>query len=169
MPNPTGSGSPASSDTGQPRRWWVLPLSIGAVVLAAVVGWQVISALFGLLNPPLPPLPGGVTELSHQTEAYGVDVWGYGADLSAIELIAYYAQTGGECTNAPFSDTETDFLRGQFPLAGEMIAMCQGEQPFSRFAMRWRVLISRSGNAGGTMRLDVVRQVNWSGSQSAQN
>ncbi len=152
-----------------PRRWWVLPLSAAALLLAAVVGWQIISALFGLLNPPPPPLPSRVTELSHQSEAYGVDVWGYSADLSPVELLAYYAQSGGRCADAPFSEADTDFLRSRFPQAGELIARCQGEQPFARFSMRWQVLISRSGGVGDPLRLDVIRQVNWSGSSSPQN
>jgi hypothetical protein len=154
-------------DTRKP--WWLIPLVLGALLLSGYVLTQVTGVLLGLVNPPEPPRPANLEEIAHQSEIYGIDAWAYITTVAPSELLTFYAAEGASCVYPPFDSPTADALRQQFPEAGDMQAACQGEQAFSRFVMRWRVLLSDYDSAQALTRLDVVRQVDWFGNDSASD
>jgi hypothetical protein len=143
---------------------WALPAALLAFVVALYAASQVVGVLYALVKPPLPPQVEGATELAHSSEVYGADTWAYRAPLLAEDAAAYFAAQGGACSNAPFAPEQAALFADQFPDAGTHYAYCEGEQAFSRFVMRWRVLISTYDVAAADTRLDVVRQIDWFGS-----
>jgi hypothetical protein len=159
----TAAESTEVSVRRRPARW-LLPVALLAFVLALVAASQIIGVLYGMINPPLPPLPPDVTQQAHSSEVYGVDAWAYRAALLPQELHLFYVTSGASCTTAPFPPTESEALYQQFPDAGMLYAVCEGEIPFSRFAMRWRALISVYQPGEADTRLDLVRQIDWFGS-----
>lgn len=151
-----GGNSPRRS----PSLLLVLLLILG-LVLAIYIGTNVIGVLFGMVSPPLPPLPTGLTETNHINEAYGADVWTYASAEDGCSFVEFYQQFG-VCTVAPFQCGE---LREPPNLStGEttVTARCTGGQEFSIFNMKWWALISRL-NTDGTTRIELEREVFWIG------
>src|SRR5688572_11040616 len=89
--------------TDAPRRspsFLLVLLLILGLVLAIYIGTNVIGVLFGMVSPPLPPLPTGLTETNHVSEAYGADVWTYTNPDDGCSFVEFYQQHG-LCTVAP--------------------------------------------------------------------
>lgn len=156
----TASPFEAESATRRPPRW-ALPAALLAFVVALYAASQIVGVLYALVKPPTPPLPAAVSELSYSSEVYGVDVWAYRVPLVAEDAAAYFVAQGGVCTSVPLAAEQEAALLRQFPDAGTYYAYCEGEQAFSRFVMRWRVLVSSYDLTFADTRLDLVRQIDW--------
>jgi hypothetical protein len=153
-----------------PRRGWLPAIVIG--LLAAGLACTIItvaSGAFGVLTallfPPLPPLPGALTPVSHTSDVYGRDVWEYTAAAPPCAVLVQVAAfDGAACTvepgvcpgyDAPVPDTFYDDAIG-------LVATCTGAEAFSIFGQTWTTSLFRSTTADVT-RVRVLRQVRWGG------
>jgi hypothetical protein len=137
----------------------LLIIGLAAVLLAGYIGVNVIGVLYSMVAPPAPPLPAGMTEVSHVQKAYGVDAWVYRSADDGCDLMQAYMEVG-MCHPAPMM---CGALR-QEPtpnLPREIVARCSGEQSFSIFVMQWNNYIFR--RADGTSEVEVEREVFWIG------
>jgi hypothetical protein len=145
----------------QPRRRGCSLALIGSALIAAVlalyVGLQVISVLYGIIMPPLPPLPGSAREISHESSDYGIDRWTYASTSEVCGLLLFYETNGGMCRTAPGQCGRT----GTDQVESPAVAQCSGETPFSLFTMRWSAALY--GAEGQETELDVSREVYWIG------
>ena len=149
------------TDEVQPRpRGCSVPAIAAALVvavLALVIAVQVISVLFGIVSPPLPPLPGSAHELSHESSDYGVDRWTYSTTSDICGVLLFYETNGGTC----------EVARGQCGREGTdqleagAVAQCAGETPFSIFNMRWSATLYTSGEQ--ETEIDLSREIFWIG------
>lgn len=146
-------------ETPKERRsvlWAAVILSVLALVLVVVVGGQVAGVLFGVVSPPLPPLPVGLREISHQSHAYGVDTWRYASADAACLLVEAFEARGAACfLNVLPCDARMSQARNV------SVARCQGVLEFSIFRMTWSALIYATGAEAQTSEVEVRRQVQW--------
>lgn len=165
MSNTTNNGTPdAPAAVAKSVSLRALLWSVLAFVLAVFIATQVIGVLYAVLFPPSGPgLPLGITQLSHRSEAPGVDYWVYGTEQNACELLSFFAAQGGTCQNAPFTCGGTDGLVMAQSSPGQQVGRCTGEMRFSIFTLRWRVGISTFHYTGGTTHFSVLREVFWLG------
>ena len=160
--NSTGSldseaGQPDAPMTRGQRAASAVVVVVGLLVLVVVIfaGFQVVGILSGILYPPLPPLPGSMTEVSHVNEAHGVDTWRYLTNATSVDLAAFYTDHGGTCNiRAP----RTYLPDAQLPVT------CAGQTTFSIFAMRWDVVVTPD-RPENVVRLH--REVYWIGAPPA--
>lgn len=125
---------------------WTLLLFAGVgVLLALVIGTQVIGVLYALAAPPVPPLPAGLVEITHTNVGHGHDTWLYQTQQPQCDVAAFFVEQGGYCPPCTASTSLT----------------CTGEREFSIFAMRWQADIDQ---AGITTQIQLERRVSWSGS-----
>src|SRR5689334_19588636 len=82
--------------------WRIIVLGAVAIILAVIIGTQVLGVLYVIVFPPAPPLPGDVTLMSHTSTDYGVDEWLYDSHQRVCDVLTYYVNSGGECRIAPF-------------------------------------------------------------------
>jgi hypothetical protein len=146
--------------------WRVLIIGAAAVILAIVIGTQVVGVLYSILFPPGPPLPQGMKLISHQNIDYGVDEWIYGTDEDACKIVAFYQNAGGQCRVSPVSCGPTppsDGADGGIPTIGESVGRCEGQSPFSIFAMKWEAIIGTGYPSGGRTQFRLRREVYWTG------
>lgn len=136
--------------------WTAVMLSALALVLVVVVGGQVAGVLFGVINPPLPPLPAGLRELSHQNHAYGVDTWRYASAEAACPVVEAFEAQGASCF---LNVLPCDAMMSQ--ARNLSVARCQGVLEFSIFRMTWSALIYATGADAQTSEIEVRRQVQW--------
>jgi hypothetical protein len=155
--------SSAGSPEPQKRPWWLLlvpPLLLGSALLA----WQGVVLLLGILAPPMPPLPPSAELLSHTSRGYGLDVWRYAAPL--CDSIAHYQASGASCDwerLCPPDGADVRFMP-YTPLG-----RCQGEQRFAAFAMRWRANLSTLGDSlASRAEIRLEREIFWNGELPAQ-
>lgn len=158
------SGSPESDDKPASRRPPVLLIFLAvAFGLALIVGFNILRVLYGVIAPPLPPLPAGMTETSHVSEAYGADVWGYTSPEQPCAAAAYLESQGGTCQYSPLQCSESDSV----PFTGSsttVIARCHGATAFSIFHMQWWAEIIHDNNTTETPTiLNLEREVFWIG------
>lgn len=132
-------------------------LGLAALALAVFIGTQVLSVLYGIVAPPLPPVPSDADEVSYTSIGYGVDEWVYSVPQHPCDMVAYYEAQGGQCRLAPYKCTMLS-TPGDVPTTDEMVARCGGSIRFSIFVMDWRVFLSEEGEA---TTLEVAREVNW--------
>ncbi len=136
--------------------WTAVVLSALALTLAVTVGGQVVGVLFGVINPPLPPLPAGLRELSHQTHAYGVDTWRYASAEAACRIVEAFEALGAACfLNVLPCDARMSQMRNV------SVARCQGVLEFSIFRMTWSALVFATGADVQTTEVEVRRQIQW--------
>lgn len=146
-------------ETPKERRgvlWAAVILSALALILAVVVGKEAVGVLFGVINPPLPPLPPGLREISHQNEAYGVDTWRYASADSACRLVEAFEADGTTCLlNVLPCDARMSQARNV------SVARCQGVVEFSIFRMTWSALVFAMGMEAESSEVEVRRQIQW--------
>lgn len=155
---------PSASDSPQNRA--ALPVAVlliagGVVLLTAIFAAQLLSILYAILFPPLPPLPEAVRQIRHTHESYGVDEWLYTADVPACDVFLFYQPLSQDCPLLPAAcQTSTP----QAPLLPRThVAQCSGSQYFSLFAMRWSVNIAAAENDGSKTVFSLSREVFWGG------
>jgi hypothetical protein len=127
------------------------------VLIALYVATQVVSVLFGIIMPPTPPLPNGVSENSHESTDYGVDSWVYSTDTEACEVVLFYEANDGICFVA-LGQCERE---GTEQVSSSAMGQCVGSVPFSIFHMQWSAELFRSGDNG--TRIELNREVFWIG------
>ncbi len=153
MINPGSDNSPDTSHRTVPLR--VLLAGLAAVLLAVIIGTQVLPILYALLFPPPPPVPENVTLLSHTSADHGADEWLYQANQSACEAVKFFQGQGGICQIASECNPPPELA-----LLSTRISSCVGQMTFSGFAMRWNAEITPDGE---TSQIKISRQVFWSG------
>ncbi len=136
-------------------------LGLAALALALFIGTQVIGVLYGIVAPPLPPVPPDAQEIGHTNIGYGVDEWVYSVAQPPCDLIAFYQAEGGTCRILPYQCGALS-TPGDVPAADEMVARCGGSIRFSIFVMDWRVFLSEDGDAA---KVELSREVNWIGTE----
>lgn len=139
----------------------ILLLLAFGVVLGVYVGTNVIGVLYGIVSPPLPPVPDGLTEAAHTSDAYGADVWTYTADRDPCDYAGIY-QNLGTCVYAPLQCGQMREVPGSSAGALSAVARCSGGQKFSIFNMKWWALIERNNDDGST-KIELEREVFWIG------
>ncbi|MBK8025631.1 MAG: hypothetical protein IPK19_30625 [Chloroflexi bacterium] len=166
---PPGSADSADGQPASPRSRFpsvTLILLVGiALTLAAYIGVNVLGVLVGILAPPLPPVPAGLTEIDHVNEAYGVDIWTYTSPADPCEIVTAFEETGF-CTVAPLQCGELRTEPDQ-QLETSLAARCAGEVEFSIFTMQWWARIFQV-NADRSTRLELEREVFWIGDGERQ-
>lgn len=160
----------ANNDSGKvdqdmhptPRRWGgMLGISLLAIVLvvAAIIGIQLLTIIYALLFPPDAPLPADVVEISHENLAYGVDKWLYGTSMDGCALVEFYLTHGGECVVAPGVCGTSGFENvspGQ-----QSIATCDGQVGFSIFSMHWSANIASGYSIEPITRFNLEQEISW--------
>jgi hypothetical protein len=136
--------------------WAAVILGALALLLALVVGREAVGVLFGVVNPPLPPLPAGLREISHRNEAYGVDTWRYVSADEACAVVETFSAEGAACfLNVLPCDARMSQSRNV------SVARCQGVLEFSIFRMVWSALIFATGSEAKSSEVEVRRQIQW--------
>jgi hypothetical protein len=153
MTNP-GSDNPEENNT-RPVPLRILFMGLVAVLLALVIGTQVIPVLFSVFFPPQPPIPDNATLVSHTSEDRGADQWVYRASQSACDAVKFFQGHGGICQIA----SECNPLP-ESALLTTRISSCTGQITYSAFAMRWQAEITPDGDQS---EINLSRQVFWSG------
>jgi hypothetical protein len=132
------------------------------VIGALYVSIQLFGVLYGVIFPPDPPLPPGADEISHDSGSYGVDEWVYGSDDDACDVVRYYEAEGGLCVYTPGVCGESGF---EYNGPGTQNAgQCSGYIDFSIFSMTWDAAISGGYDDDGQTRIQLQREVLWTGS-----
>jgi hypothetical protein len=148
-------------DEQQPHSRWrsiaLIGVIFAVVLLALYIGTQVISVLFGIIMPPVPPVPSAVTEISHESTDYGIDVWTYTTPSEACDVVVFYETNGGVCMVAPGQCERA----GTDQITPTAFAECSGETPFSIFNMRWSAVLYQT--SAQESQIDLSREVFWIG------
>lgn len=154
--DPAGGGIPV---------WLGLLALAGALVLALVIGVQIISALYAMIAPPVPPLPADVVEMEHLSTAHGIDEWLYGSQDDPCAITAFYAEQGATCTPREINlcdgarlTIEADSVPITTP-----ISTCTGGGTFSVFDYAYRVNVWAGYGEVSPTRFRVTREVFWGG------
>ncbi|MCB9452077.1 MAG: hypothetical protein H6672_11605 [Anaerolineaceae bacterium] len=134
--------------------WMMIILMIILLVLLIFVGGPAVGILAAIAFPPGPPLPPGVTEISHTNLDYGVDEWTLTSNQNACEIPTFYQEQGGVCIFPPGGCPTTE---------DSEVARCGNVYPISIFALRWEVTITTGSTAGSPAQLQVQREMLWSG------
>ncbi len=158
----TNSGSPEDADQLKRPPFLLIALLV-AFGLSLVVGLNILRVLYGVIAPPLPPLPDQVAEVSHESEAYGADIWSYTAADDPCVVAAYYEAQGGTCDLTPMQCSQPGSAP-QTELAQSVVARCHGSVAFSIFNMQWWALVVRNNDTPQTpTTLNLEREVFWIG------
>ena len=136
----TSAGSP--DEPGWKFPWSLILLAV-VLVLALVIGTQVIGVLVAILSPPEPPLPADAQQLSHISQEQGIDEWEYGSETNACEVINFYQENDGICQVDPVWCFDDQNLAPRAGSGWQPVATCSADVPFSIFAMRCKRLRSR--------------------------
>ena len=165
----SSSGSPETEPRTARRLSLVTLIILAAVTIPTIiVGFNLLRVIYGVIMPPPPPLPPDVTQISHESEAYGVDKWRYSAAQTPCELAEYYISIGVTCSLAPMQcgssiDTET------YGLDTSLVARCRGAADFSVFHSQWAAEIARDNTSPDAPAiLDIEREVYWIGTGPQQ-
>lgn len=156
------AGSAESAPRAQ-RRGWLTALALGLALLLIVVGAQAAAILYALVAPPEPPLPPGAVQLSHSSEAHGLDHWSYSAAENACETVRYYEAVAQRCSVEPIWCFDSSELAPPIGGGGQRVAACTADVPFSLFLMRWNVVIEGGYDPAAPTRLQVSREISWTG------
>jgi len=155
----SSSGSPNAAPRRPIALFIVLIFAFG---LALILGFNVLRVLYGVIAPPLPPLPGGMTEVSHESEAYGADVWSYTTTANPCEVLAFYEAQGGTCVTSPLECTGSLYPNLDTP--SSQVGRCHGSVEFSIFHMQWWSEVVRNRESTDTPTiLNLEREVFWIG------
>jgi hypothetical protein len=154
----SNTGNPAesvSSNDESPRRgvsWTFLIVLTVALVVAFILGFQLISALAVVLFPPGAPVPPDATEVSHESLARGVDRWEYVTSQPVDEVIAFFQEHEAECVAAmlPQNDIIGATERDGFH--------CEHTGELSIFNWRWQADVLA---LSGMTNIRLARTVYW--------
>ncbi len=158
----TGSAEPRRDDAVRvPVR--LIAVGIVTLILALVIGTQVIGVLYAILFPPTPPLPSTARLISHTNVDYGVDEWLYSVNDAPCDVLRFYRDQADECRVVPLlcgpaqpgSETVTGL--------NQHIARCEAEVQFSIFALRWEVVIGTGVSVDEPIQIKLNREVFWTG------
>jgi hypothetical protein len=162
----TSAGSPDEQSWKFP---WLLILLAVILVLALVIGTQVIGVLVAILAPPEPPVPADAQQLSHSSQEQGVDEWVYGSDTNACEIVNFYRENNGVCVVDPVWCFDDQNLAPRAGSGWQPVATCSADVTFSIFVMRWYAEISAGHADGGQTHIELSREISWSGSLPPEN
>ena len=144
----------------------LLVLGAIALILALVIGTQVLGVLYVIVFPPAPPLPTDVTLVSHTSSAHGVDEWLYTTTQSACDVVKFYIDNGAVCRIAPTCDDQnpdTGLPSPSVENASQNVARCVGQARISIFSMRWQLIVAVSHDPDIVTEFRLVRDVFWTG------
>jgi hypothetical protein len=139
----------------------MLVVLIIVAVLALYIGTQVISVLYNITVPPMPPLPAGARLQSSTSTAYGVDDWTYSAASDPCQVAALYTAEGAACRISP-GICEGGVTVGVSGNAA-LVARCFGQVDFSIFTMQYEALINRDAADANATQLQLNREIFWIG------
>jgi len=131
---------------------WLL-VGIVVLIVSLIVGVQVFSVLYGLILPPLPPIPADSRQIQHDNPLYGQDEWLYGVDQSACDVVRFYAEQHA-CA------LPTICTSGANVPIGYDLATCSQTMDFSVFSLAWQADI-QPASPPGTTAITVSRQIYW--------
>jgi hypothetical protein len=142
--------------------------SVVAVVLALFVATQVIGVLYAIISPPDGPvLPLDIMEISHRTEAPGVDYWVYGTEQNSCDVMDFFrSQEGATCRFVPYTCGGADGRSFAQSTPAQQVGNCTGTINFSIFSLRWTVDVSAHNYTDGSTHFSVLREVQWFGASS---
>lgn len=161
--NSTGNLKPAEETPQAKRRGWGgIALAAILIVIAILVGVQILGVLYGLLFPPGPPVPESFSLLQSTSPSYGVDDWLYASSDDACRVVRDYERAGATCTVAP-GVCDAGFVQLEEPRAGSNIARCYGEFHWSIFAQRYSANIAGGYGEDQPTRVRVEREIFWTG------
>jgi hypothetical protein len=163
----TRTGNP---DDARPRRPWLwLILATVTVILALVIGTQVIGVLVAIISPPEPPLPADTQQVSHENQEYGQDKWVYSSAVNPCEIVKFYRENGGICDVDPVWCFDEQNLAPPPGSGWQPVATCSADSTFSIFAMRWHAKISAGHEESGPTHIELSREISWSGGLPPEN
>jgi hypothetical protein len=139
----------------------MLILLVILVLLALYVGTQVISVLYNIAVPPMPPLPAALTQQSNSNLAYGVDEWLYTVDDDPCQVVALYTAEGAACRISPgvCAGGSTTAIAGDAAL----VARCYGQVDFSLFTMQYEAVVNSDEADHNAAHLHLIREIFWIG------
>lgn len=173
--NNTGSANPSPENDALddnirvPVRLLIIGLVL--VVLALIIGSQVIGVLYAIVFPPSPPVPQNVSLLSHTTSDYGVDDWLYTSSDHVCDVVKYYQSQGALCRIAPLwcgDNRSADTTISGVGMLNQNVARCVEEGTFSIFAFRWEVVIATGSTTQESSQFRVNREIYWTGAVPPQ-
>lgn len=161
-PNPEGVQPSAA-----PKRnsWWTIVVAALVLILGFLLVSQFVPVLYAVFFPPSPPRPDNTTELSRESEGYGIDTILYSSPDDACAMTRYYQSQGASCRVAP-SVCTTGFVQLEQPRPGSQVSRCIADIPFSIFTMRYRAEISAGYEVqteDAPTRLRLEREIFWAG------
>jgi hypothetical protein len=144
--------------------WRLIIVGGLALLLALVIGTQVIGVLYAMAFPPSPPLPDSVMLASHANPSYGVDDWVYQSSSDPCSVAVFYEAAGANCEVAPLWCDGNEYATVYS--ANQHVARCFGTTPFSIFTMHWQVLIASGSDSSTPTEFRLRREVSWVGAPS---
>lgn len=172
MSNMNNTGSPDQPPAVAPgaesaRRavpWRVLVSAGAALLLALLIGAQVIGVLYAIAFPPSPPVPDDVTLVSHVNPAYGVDDWVYSSTKDPCSLAVFYEAAGASCEISPLWCDGVEYTTVY--RANQYVARCYGGNTFSIFVMHWQVVIASGSDSSSPSEFRLRREISWVGASA---
>lgn len=163
----TGSAEPRRDDAVRvPVR--LVVIGIITLILALVIGTQVIGVLYAILFPPQPPLPSAAQLISHTHIDYGVDEWLYTVNDAPCDVLRFYWDQADDCRVVPLICDPAQPGSETVTAANQHIARCEAEVQFSIFALRWEVVIGTGAGAEDGVQIKLNREVFWTGAVPPQ-
>ncbi len=163
-PDQQSAVEPGAAATPRAVPWRLIIVGGVALLLALVIGTQVIGVLYAMAFPPSPPLPDNVTLVSHVNPSYGVDDWVYQSSGDPCSLAVFYEAAGASCEVSLLWCDGADYTTVY--RANQHVARCYGTTPFSIFTMHWQVLIASGNDSSSPSEFRLRREVSWVGSPS---
>lgn len=148
---------------------WLLILLAVVLVLALIIGTQVVGVLVAILAPPEPPLSAGARQLSHSSREQGIDEWVYSSTMNACEIVNFYRESGGICEVNPVWCFDDQNLAPRAGSGWYPVATCSAVHTFSIFTMRWRAKISAGHADDGQTHIELSREISWAGGLPPEN
>lgn len=148
----------------------VLVMGAVAVILAVVIGSQVIGVLYAIFFPPVAPLPEQSTLVTHTSADYGVDDWLYTSTMPACDIVRFYIENGTQCRVAPLWCTGEGESSAVIPHErNQNIGRCEATQTFSIFALRYEVIIATGATLDEVSQFRLNREIYWTGAVPPYN
>lgn len=132
------------------------------IMLAFLIGTQIIGVLYGIVFPPKPPLPPFAREVRHTAGEYGVDEWVYWSSDNACQTLQFYRRYAETCTVAPMNCDASGMVLGETPRS-QHVGRCTGTITFSIFAMRWSANIATGDTNANETLFSLSRDISWTG------
>lgn len=159
----SNTGSPEPTAERQRLGWGAIGLAAVLVLLAVMIGVQVLGVLYGVLFPPQPARLDSFVELTHTSPSYGVDDWLFASSDDACRIVRFFQSNGASCRVAP-GTCDSGFAEGEEMRAGFNVARCTGSIEWSIFAQRYYVNIAAGYEEDAPSRVRLEREIFWTGS-----